>query len=90
MSFLHASTMGFGRRGLYWRENMNKIAKGAVVLFFLLCVVWYWHETVTTVVPVIKNASDFSAYYEAARNVVAGHSPFATWATFTLRCWRTC
>jgi len=57
---------------------MSKIAKGAAALFFCLCVVWYFHEMVTKVAPYIKNASDFTAYYEAARNVLGRRSPFVT------------
>jgi hypothetical protein len=57
---------------------MSKIAKGTAALFFFLCVAWYCREMAALVVPYIKNASDFSAYYEAARNVLAGRSPFLT------------
>jgi hypothetical protein len=57
---------------------MNKIAKAAAVLFFLLCVAGYYHETVTPIVPEMGHPSDFTAYYEAARNVRAGRSPFFT------------
>jgi hypothetical protein len=56
----------------------SKLAKPAGVLFLLLCAAWYYHETVTTMVPVLPNGSDFTAYHEAARNVLAGHSPFRT------------
>ena len=57
---------------------MKGITKWAAVLLFFFCVAWYCRQTITTVVPYIRNASDFSAYYEAARNVLAGRSPFYT------------
>lgn len=50
----------------------------AGLLFCLLCAAWYIHETVWTVIPELPHPSDFSLYYQAAQNVLAGHSPFVT------------
>jgi hypothetical protein len=57
---------------------MNRIMKGAAVLFCLLCAAWYFHETVVTVVPSLGDHSDFTPYHEAARNILTGKTPFVT------------
>jgi hypothetical protein len=56
----------------------NKIAKGSMIACFLVCVGWYIRETVILLVPVLPGGSDFTAYHEAARNILAGQSPFRT------------
>src|SRR5580692_6314524 len=55
---------------------MSKLARSAAVLFFAASVAWYYHETVVMILPSVPKPSDFSAYYDAARNILAGHSPF--------------
>lgn len=57
---------------------MNRTTKGAVVLFVALCFAWYCRETVMEVVPQLGKPSDFTLYYQAAQDVIAGHSPFVT------------
>ncbi len=47
-----------------------------MVLFVLLCSAWYVDKTVVNVIPSLPVAADFNAYYNAARNIAAGHSPF--------------
>src|ERR1035438_6581308 len=54
------------------------MARRVAILFCLLCATWYIHETVSTVIPELPRPSDFSLYYQAAQNVLAGHSPFVT------------
>jgi hypothetical protein len=56
---------------------MNRASRAAVVLFVFLCAAWYIRVTVVDVIPSLARPSDFNAYYNAARQVVAGHSPFA-------------
>lgn len=58
----------------------SAVKKGPVfqALFLCFCAVWYIHETVATVIPELSHPSDFSPYYQAAQNVLAGHSPFVT------------
>lgn len=60
------------------RSGLHPIKKIAGPLFVLSCAAWYWHETVSYVVPRLGGVSDFRKYYDAARQIVAGHSPFAT------------
>jgi hypothetical protein len=50
----------------------------AAILFCVLCAAWYFRVTVLTVIPELSHPSDFTLYYEAARNVLAGRSPFVT------------
>jgi len=57
---------------------MNKITKGAAILFCLLCAAWYCDQTVVQVVPVLGDPSDFKPYHDAARDILAGRTPFAT------------
>ncbi len=56
---------------------MNRTTKAAVVVFVLLCAGWYCDKTVVEVIPSLAKPADFNAYYEAARNITAGHSPFS-------------
>lgn len=57
---------------------MTKTGKRAAALFLLLCAAWYYHATVTEVIRMLKPGTDFTAYYEASRNVLGGRSPFYT------------
>ena len=54
------------------------MARRSALLFCLLCAAWYFHETVWNVVPQLSHPSDFTLYYQAAQNVLAGRSPFVT------------
>ncbi|HEY1758470.1 MAG TPA: glycosyltransferase family 87 protein [Bryobacteraceae bacterium] len=47
-------------------------------LFCLLCAVWYFHKTIWSVIPELPHPSDFTLYYQAAQNIIAGRSPFVT------------
>ena len=49
----------------------------AVLVFLASCAAWYGRETVSKIVPLLGGVSDFRKYYEAARQIVEGHSPFA-------------
>jgi hypothetical protein len=60
---------------------MNLTTKAAPVffaggLFVLLCSAWYVDKTVVNVIPSLPVPADFNAYYNAAQNIAAGHSPF--------------
>jgi len=58
---------------------MRRTLRSIAILFFMLsCVAWYWRETVWKIVPTLGGVSDFHKYYDAARQIVEGHSPFAT------------
>src|SRR5580658_8906992 len=54
------------------------MARRAPLLFFLLCAAFYFHETVVTVIPDLNAPSDFKPYHEAARDILAGRTPFVT------------
>ncbi len=58
-------------------RTTNRTTRAAVVLFVFLCAAWYCRVTVVNVIPSLRQPSDFNAYYNAARQVLAGHSPFA-------------
>jgi len=57
---------------------MSRTTKLAAIVFLLLCAAFYVYQTVVTVIPGLNDPSDFKPYYEAARNIVAGKSPFVT------------
>jgi hypothetical protein len=59
------------------RTGINGTTRAAVILFVLLSAAWYVRVTVVNVIPSLAQPSDFNAYYNAARQVTAGHSPFA-------------
>jgi len=54
------------------------MARRGALLFCLLCAAWYFYETIWNVIPSLSRPSDFTLYYEAAQNVLAGRSPFVT------------
>jgi hypothetical protein len=55
---------------------MNLTTRTAAMLFVLLCSAWYFDKTVVNVIPSLPVPADFNAYYNAAQNIAAGHSPF--------------
>lgn len=60
-------------------SGSGPLARIAVPLLLVLsCAAWYWHATVSNVVPRLGGVSDFRKYYDAARQITAGHSPFST------------
>jgi hypothetical protein len=56
------------RRGVQW----------PAILFCLLCAAWYFRVNVWNIIPELSHPSDFTLYYHAAQDVLAGHSPFVT------------
>jgi hypothetical protein len=54
------------------------MARRAALLFCLLCAAWHFHETVWNVIQSLSRPSDFTLYYQAAQDVLAGRSPFVT------------
>jgi hypothetical protein len=48
------------------------------ILFCLFCAAWYFHATVWNIIPQLSRPSDFTLYYAAARDILAGRSPFVT------------
>jgi len=54
------------------------MARRSGFLFCLLCAAWYFYKTVWNVIPQLGRPSDFTLYYQAAQNILAGRSPFVT------------
>jgi Glycosyltransferase family 87 len=53
------------------------LRKLAALVFLMGCAAWYWLQTVWNIIPTLGGASDFRKYYDAARQILEGHSPFA-------------
>lgn len=53
------------------------LRKLAALVFLMGCAAWYWRQTVWNIVPTLSGPSDFRKYYDAARQILEGHSPFA-------------
>ena len=58
-------------------NRSRPVARATVLIFWLSCAAWYWRETVWKIVPTLGAPSDFRKYYDAARQITDGHSPFA-------------
>jgi hypothetical protein len=59
------------------RDRASPIPKIAALFFVSACAAWYCYKTVWKVTPTLGDASDFRKYYDAARQILERHSPFA-------------
>jgi hypothetical protein len=57
---------------------MKRDVRWPAILYCALCAAWYFRVTVWAVIPELSQPSDFTLYYQAAQDVLAGRSPFVT------------
>src|SRR5258707_953041 len=61
-------------------RRMNRVGnlfrRAGPAVFCLACTVWYLVKNVWRVIPMLKNGSDLEPYREAARQILAGRTPF--------------
>src|SRR5579872_1021104 len=59
------------------QTRLPPLRKLPEIVFLLSCAAWYWRQTVWNIIPTLGGPSDFRKYYDAARQILEGHSPFA-------------
>jgi len=59
------------------QTRLHRLRKLAALVFLLSCAAWYWRQTVWNIIPTLGGPSDFRKYYNAAHEILEGHSPFA-------------